>query len=207
MPDTSFPDPTETATGLILAGGMGRRLGGVDKAALRVGGTTLARLVAQRLAPQCDDLFILGEARHPGSHGLGLLSDSGRGPAQAIIEAVRQLTTTGRPGGLVLTASVDAPLIPANLRQRLFREMIGDVAAVVACHGGRTYPTHTLYRSGALCEIVDSGEDFSNASLFSLLDRMGWRKCDFDPEEDRNPFAGINTPAELLACNRWAMGR
>ena len=44
--------------GVILAGGLARRMGGGDKARIRVGGATILERVIERLRPQCADLII-----------------------------------------------------------------------------------------------------------------------------------------------------
>ena len=62
--------------GIILAGGAGRRMGGVDKAALVVGGVTLLDRVLTAARPVCDWLVVVGPARPTGVAGVTFVTVS-----------------------------------------------------------------------------------------------------------------------------------
>src|SRR5574339_257018 len=57
-PDSSMPVQARGVTGLVLAGGQGRRMGGVDKGLQPLRGKPMAQWAIERLAPQVDELLV-----------------------------------------------------------------------------------------------------------------------------------------------------
>lgn len=77
--------------GLVLAGGAGRRMGGLDKAALRVGGATLLDRVLVAAEPVCDRLVVVGVPPRPTTVGeveFTTETEPGGGPAPAVLAGV-----------------------------------------------------------------------------------------------------------------------
>ena len=74
-------------TGVVFAGGQGRRMGGVDKAALEVGGVTLLDRVLAAARPVCDWLVVVGPVRPTGVAGVSFVSEAapGGGPVPAVV--------------------------------------------------------------------------------------------------------------------------
>ena len=64
--------------GVVLAGGLARRMGGVDKMHIPIGGETILERIINRLFPQCDEMIISGnaEAKRFGDTGLPVVADS-----------------------------------------------------------------------------------------------------------------------------------
>lgn len=120
MPSTSVP---RAITGLLLAGGRGMRMGGVDKGLQTLHGEPLALHVLRRLAPQADALVISANRHLNDYTALGapfaarIVADEHAdfaGPLAGLLAGMRAATTP-----LVLCAPCDSPFIPLDLAARL----------------------------------------------------------------------------------------
>ena len=106
-------------TGLILAGGMGRRMGGADKGLLLLHGRPLAALSLERLRPQVGSLFISANRNLDIYAALGpevlpyLLPDY-PGPLAGIHAALSRIETPW-----LATCPCDSPYLPSDLVERL----------------------------------------------------------------------------------------
>ncbi|MGF6411989.1 molybdenum cofactor guanylyltransferase MobA [Paraburkholderia sp. MM5482-R1] len=163
--------PREQITGLVLAGGRGTRMGGVDKGLQPLHGEPLAAHVLRRLAPQTGPLMISAN-RHPDTYAaLGapyratLVADTlpdFPGPLAGMLAGLRAAGTA-----YLLSAPCDSPWLPANLAARLADALdanhadIATVATVDA--GGETslHPVFALMRTAVaddLAAFLASGE-------------------------------------------------
>ncbi|TXS95527.1 molybdenum cofactor guanylyltransferase [Parahaliea maris] len=114
---------TEQITGLILAGGAGRRMGGRDKGTVVWRGQALARHVASRLRPQVGELWI---SCNRNTHFYSTLADrlfrdelpGFEGPLAGIAAASTALTTE-----FLLVSACDTPGLPTDLASRLLAPM------------------------------------------------------------------------------------
>jgi molybdopterin-guanine dinucleotide biosynthesis protein A len=136
----------ETIAGLILAGGLGRRLGGLDKALLSVGGQPLVAHSVTRLRPQVAALAISanGDPSRFAPYGLPVLPDTVPGFAGPLAGVLAGLEwARGIGADRLATAAVDTPFFPADLVDRLAAE-VRDGAIAVAASGQRRHPTFAL---------------------------------------------------------------
>ena len=105
--------------GVILAGGTGRRMGGTDKALLRLGGRTLLSRAIERLEPQVEQLALSanGEAARFGG-ALPVLPDAGgAGPLAGVLAALDWAAPLGATA--VVSVAVDTPFFPGDLVPQL----------------------------------------------------------------------------------------
>ncbi len=111
-------------TGVILAGGASRRMGGRDKALVQLAGKRLFDHVLKRLAPQVDRVIVSG----PTDYGSGLVAladmpGGAEGPVAGIRAAYDWLIREGKSGTEpdfdIVTAPVDCPFLPGDLVTRL----------------------------------------------------------------------------------------
>ena len=184
-------------TGIVLAGGQGSRMGGVDKGLQPFRGKPMAAHAVERLAPQVDELLINAN-RNPEAYarfGHRVIADEIEGFAGPLAGFERGLAHAA--GALVVTAPCDSPFLPADLvaRLRAALETAGAELAV-AKTGEQAHPVFCLMRRSV------------HASLRQFLSR-GERKIDrwysmlkvvevaFDDEADA--FRNINTPEELAS--------
>jgi molybdopterin-guanine dinucleotide biosynthesis protein A len=185
-------------SGLILAGGAGSRMGGVDKGMLTLRGRPLVEWVVERLSPQVSELLISGGAAY--AHlGLPIVGDataeadgSRAGPLAGL-----QAGLAAASQGLVATAPCDAPFVAPDLVARLLDALEGAHADVaVACVGGRVQPVFCLVRRSVrstLDRYLDSGGRRAG-SWYAELQSV---QVPFDDQPEA--FRNVNTPDELRA--------
>ena len=126
--------------GVVLAGGAGRRMGGVDKAMLRVGGVTLLARVLGAARPVCDSLVVAGPPR-PADARFVQEDEPGGGPVPAVRAALEALP----PSDAVLVLATDLPFLRADHLRAL-------LAAGESAAADRRGPNPLLaaYRTSAL---------------------------------------------------------
>jgi molybdopterin-guanine dinucleotide biosynthesis protein A len=197
-------------TGVVLAGGLGRRMGGIDKGLQELNGRPLVQWVLERLAPQVDAVLISANrnlARY-GEFGFAVLPDritdpagsrrdipgmQGTGPLAGLHAALRQANTP-----LLLTVPCDSPFLPADLVRRL-RDALETLNADVAVPrtGTQAHRAFCLVRrelQPKLDAFLDSGE--RKVGLWHAS--LNVAEVAFDDQTDA--FSNINTPEELAHC-------
>ncbi|PQV51997.1 molybdenum cofactor guanylyltransferase MobA [Paraburkholderia sp. BL21I4N1] len=164
----------EHITGLMLAGGRGMRMGGVDKGLQTLHGEPLAAHVLKRLAPQCGALLISAN-RHPDTYaalgapfGATIVADTlpgFPGPLAGLLAGLRTARTA-----YLLSAPCDTPGLPADLAARLARAMdtidanqadIATVTTIDAQGEVSLHPVFALLRTTLaddLAAFLDAGE-------------------------------------------------
>jgi molybdopterin-guanine dinucleotide biosynthesis protein A len=159
-----MPITREQITGLVLAGGRGTRMGGVDKGLQPLHGDALAAHVLRRLAPQTGPLLISAN-RHPDTYAaLGApyhativadtLSDF-PGPLAGMLAGLRAAGTA-----YLLSAPCDSPWLPADLAARLAHALDAndaDIATVttVDARGEKSlHPVFALMRTAVADDLA-----------------------------------------------------
>lgn len=191
----------ETITGVILAGGQGRRMGGVDKGLQNLNGHALVHWVLARLAPQVDGVLISANqnlARY-GEFGCPVLSDripGFAGPLAGLHAALSQATSP-----LLLTAPCDSPFLPADLVQRLYDALAGkDAELAVARTGSQVHRAFCLARR-EIGPKLDAFLQSGGRKVGLWHASLNVAEVAFDDEADA--FSNINTPEELARCEKW----
>lgn len=183
-------------TGVVLAGGKARRMGGADKGLLELDGKPLWKHVADTLAPQLETV-VINANRHQDIYqqsGLKVIPDSLAdfpGPLAGMLSVLQQ-----EKGDWFLFCPCDTPYIPRDLVVRLKAQR--NSAPVVWVHDGeRDHPTIALVnRSVApfLQEYLRSGE----RRVMVFMRQAGGHAVDFS--DFKQAFVNVNTPEELA---RW----
>lgn len=192
-----IPPTPERITGLVLAGGLGRRMGGIDKGLSRLGGEPLVEHIIRRLVPQVGRLIINANQNRDIYAGFGhpVVGDRIPGYAGPLAGLEAGLAACTTP--YLVTAPCDSPFLPADLVSRLAASLTAHKASIaVACTGDQLHPVFSLVRSDELPDL----QAFIKAGgrrMEAWLRRLRWVPCPFDdcPEA----FANINTPDELRA--------
>lgn len=194
--DTMSP-ATETITGLVLAGGLGRRMGGVDKGLQLFRGIPLASHVINRLAPQVDTLLINANQNTGRYEALGypVVSDlvaGYAGPLAGLHAGLARCTTP-----LLISCPCDSPFLPMDLATRLragLSRAEADVAYAVV--DNRAQPVFSLVRRDvlpALARFLDEGGRKVGQWHASI------RAVGIPFDDEAAAFANINTVEELAA--------
>jgi molybdopterin-guanine dinucleotide biosynthesis protein A len=183
----------EKLTGIVLAGGLARRLGGVDKALEVFEGRPLLRRVLERLAPQVDEVLISANRNIEvyESYGLRVVQDEYAGFAGPLAGLHAGLRAASHP--LLLSVPCDAPDIAPDLAARL-RAALGANDAAVASAGGRMQPVFALLRRGVLPGLeayLSGGGHKAEAWLRSLA------HVEVDFGEASAAFRNLNTPEDF----------
>jgi len=184
-------------TGVILAGGQGRRMGTVDKGLRELRGKAMAAWVIERFAPQVDEVLINANQNLDvyARFGYRVIPDEIGGFAGPLAGLQRGLSEASHP--LVATSPCDTPFLPADLVARLHAVLENDAAQLaVARTGDQPHPVFCVCRRNVLPHLT------------AFL-QQGGRKIDawyatlkvvevaFDDQPDA--FSNINTPSELSA--------
>ena len=184
-------------TGLILAGGQGRRMGGVDKGLQPFRGKRLIDHAFERLAPQVDGVIINANQHEEAYRTLGVrvVCDAIGGYAGPLAGLHAGLSVSRRP--YLASVPCDSPFLPEDLVARLYAGIEHSGAELAVARTGKwLQPVFCLVRSSVLDHLTDFLEgggrkvDAWHATL---------RVCEvaFDDEEDA--FSNINTSDELKA--------
>lgn len=188
--------------GVILAGGTGQRMGGVDKALLRLRDTALLDLVRDRFAPQVEAVAISanGDLARFGND-LPVLPDArALGPLAGLLAAMGWAAQAG--GDYIATCAVDSPHFPCDLVAQLHLAMDMQGARLALARGARVHATFGLWPvalRGDLAEFLASG---ANPKVQDFAARYPTAFAQF---ADEAAFDNINTPADLARLS--ALGR
>src|SRR5580693_1694025 len=137
--------------GVLLAGGLARRMGGGDKPMLQIGGRTLLARVIARLEPQCDRLVLNanGDPARFASFGLPGISDGVAGfpgPLAGILAGLDWAAVHRPEVAWVLSAAADCPFLPRDLVARLHRARAEqNTQLAVAASDGQSHPVIGLW--------------------------------------------------------------
>jgi molybdopterin-guanine dinucleotide biosynthesis protein A len=195
--------------GVLLAGGLARRMGGGDKPMRQIGGRTILERVVTRLKPQCDDLILNanGDPARFATFGLPVVVDSVEdfpGPLAGILAAL-DWTAAHRPGvSLVFSAAADCPFLPRDLVARLTEALVNENAQLaVAASGGQSHPVIGLWSVALRNELRHAlvQEDIRRIDRWTArykLASVTW------PTEPLDPFFNANTMDDIAEAERLA---
>ena len=181
-------------TGLILAGGLGRRMGGVDKGMQLMAGRALVTRVMERLAPQVDILLINANRNLDAYAALGcpIVSDRIEGFAGPLVGIHAGLTVCTTP--LLVTAPCDVPFLPSDLVARLYDALSHDGTDIALPRtGDGLQPAFALMRRDVLSNLTDYLAA-GHRRIQEWSRQLPLSTVDFG---DSDSFANINTPADL----------
>lgn len=183
--------------GVILAGGLARRMGGGDKALLTLNGHPLLSYAIDALRPQVSALAVNANddpARFAG-WGLPVITDAvsgAEGPLAGILAGLRWAQ------GPVMSVPVDTPFLPPDLVARLQAVFAREAADVVmAARAGQVQPVIALW-SPALGERIAQALKDGARGVEAFARTTKWAVAPFDDGPD--PFLNINTPGDLAAA-------
>ncbi|MCF4098266.1 molybdenum cofactor guanylyltransferase [Maritalea mediterranea] len=195
--------------GIILAGGEGTRLGGVDKARLRLGKRSFLHHVKQRLESQCQRLVYVGPHEHGALTSLPSTSDHFDppiGPLGGIYTGARWASSHAQQPdhSWILTAPVDGPFFPSDFVERVRNEM-EKRAPIIGRYGTDIYPVCGLWPLSQALEITRILESQEGFAVRPVLHHFNAQEHDFKQFYDENPFANANRMNDLLALqSRYA---
>jgi len=187
-------------TGVILAGGKARRMGGQDKGLLPLAGKPLIAHVLERLAPQVDQIAINANRNQAAYRNFDVpvfadRLDDYQGPLAGMAAAMEQADTE-----LVVLLPCDSPFIPPDLVARLRQALESQDKDIAVAHDGqRMQPVWVLLRRELLPRLQQALADGVRK-----VDHWyaGQRTAVVDLSDYPQAFANANTPEELQALEQ-----
>jgi molybdopterin-guanine dinucleotide biosynthesis protein A len=189
-------------SGMILAGGQGRRMGGRDKGLEPFAGRPLVTHVRERLMGRVAEVMInanrhLDDYRALGDRVVIDTEEGFQGPLMGIYSGLRAATTPW-----LVIVPCDSPALPRDLVPRLVSG-IGRADIAVAHDGERLHPVVALIRT-ALADDLAASLGAGERKIDRWYARHAWRQVDFS--DCPGTFANLNTEDEKhrleMALNR-----
>lgn len=196
---------SRSVAGIILAGGLSRRMGG-DKFLKVLSGQPLLTHVIRRTAPQVDALALNlnGDPKQFDHGDLPVIADTVPdypGPLAGILTGMEWAAGLKPRKDFILTVPCDTPFIPTDLRTRLFTALGPENLVALAASKEKVHAVVGLWR-------VDLAEALRQAILVDGIRKVSdWTgQCrpvivDF-PVTRFDPFFNINSPADLYLAEQ-----
>ena len=190
--------PREQITGLILAGGRGARMGGVDKGLQNHLGMPLAMHALMRLGPQVGELMINANRNLGAYESMGVpvwpdaLPDYA-GPLAGFLTGLERCETP-----YLVTVPCDSPRFPEDLVERLAERLVAEDAeiAIAATRDGDTVRTHPVFCL-MKTSLTESLVRFTAGGQRKIDRWTGQHRCAEVLFDDNSAFVNANTTAEL----------
>lgn len=200
--------------GVVLAGGLSRRMGGTEKSLMVLAGRPLVAHIRDRLAPQVDRLILNANGDPARFAGLGLPIQAdtvggNAGPLAGILAGMRWARRNAPSLRFIATAATDTPFFPLDLVARLADATHLDQDCIgLACSAGHRHPVFGLWPVA----LADDLEDFLTAGetgkVMRFVDRHRLVEVDFPFDasggREADPFFNVNTPEEFEIARRFA---
>src|SRR5262245_23549903 len=195
--------------GLVLAGGLARRMGRGDKARIRVGGKTILERVLARLTPQCARVILNanGDPARFADTGLPVVADSVpdfAGPLAGILAGLDWAAVNAPDIAEVVSVPGDCPFLPDDLVTRLAAaRRAADQPLACARSGDWRHPVVGLWpvklRDDLRTALVQEGLH----KIEAWTARHGVAIADW-PASPVDPFFNVNTPGDAAEAERIA---
>ena len=201
----------ETPTlGLVLAGGLARRMGGGDKLRTSIGGVSILSRVLERLKPQCTRLILNanGDPARFADTALPVIADDVpgfAGPLAGIMAGLDWAAAHAPDVAYVASVPGDCPFLPRDLVARLHQARV-DSGQPLACarSGEWRHPVVGVWPVALRADLRHAltKEDLRKIELWTA--RHGVALADW-PADPVDPFFNVNTPEDAAAAERLAV--
>lgn len=191
-------------TGVLLAGGLARRMGGGDKCLLPLGGKTLLSRSVERAQDQVTPLLLSanGNALRFARTKLTVVPDvfaDFPGPMAGIHAAMDWMCREQPDSEWLASFACDTPFFPKDMCEQLQTAAAPDSKIIVAASNGRLQPVFALWHKSLLNDLAATLQSGSIPWLQHWIAERPHTQVDFscDPFD---PFININTPQDLYAA-------
>jgi len=201
--------PADLPVGLVLAGGLARRMGGGDKALIRIGNETILQRALARLTPQTSGIVLNanGDPTRFAEFGLPMVADSVPdfvGPLAGILAGLDWAAANKPDAQWVVSVPGDCPFLPRDLVARLHAARIAESKPLACAHSGDwRHPVVGLWQvalRGDLRHAI-TVEDLRKIETWTA--RHGVALADW-PTEPVDPFFNVNTPEDVERATKLA---
>jgi molybdopterin-guanine dinucleotide biosynthesis protein A len=195
--------------GIILAGGLARRMGGGDKPLKQIAGKPILAHVIERLQPQCARL-VLNANGDPGrfaSFDLSVVGDDVpdfAGPLAGILAGLGWIAANVPDCECAISVAADTPFIPRDLVVRLQMARLNEACDIaVAASGGRTHPVIALWPIALCTELRRALTQEGERKIDRFTARYQVAEVSW-PNEPYDPFFNVNEAGDLAAAEAIA---
>jgi len=197
--------------GVLLAGGLSRRMGGRDKMLRRIGGETILSRVIARVRPQTRYLMLNanGDPARLAAFGLPVVADTiagHAGPLAGVLTGLEWTAVHAPDCPWVLTVPTDAPFLPDDLAERMLAAVDAQRADMAcASSNGRSHPVCGLWpvRLAADLRRAMTEEQIRKVDVWTA--RYGQAVVAW-PTDPIDPFFNANSPEDLAEAERLLRG-
>ena len=201
----------QDVVGVLLAGGLSRRMGGRDKMLLSIGGETILARVVARLSAQTARLLLNanGDPARFAAYGLPVVPDSvpgHAGPLAGVLTGMEWAAANAPECSWVVTAPTDAPFLPGDLVVRMMAA-VEEQGADMACaaSGGRAHPVCGLWPVRLATDLRRAMTEEGVRKVDVWTARYRLATVDW-PAEPVDPFFNANRPEDLAEAERLLGG-
>jgi molybdopterin-guanine dinucleotide biosynthesis protein A len=195
--------------GLILAGGLARRMGGGDKGLIAVGGETILDRALSRMKPQCARMIINanGDPSRFAFTGLPVVADDipdFAGPLAGILAGLDWAAANQPDEDYVVSAPGDCPFLPRDLVERLESARVKEGKPLACAKSGDwRHPVVGLWPVALRADLRHALMEESLHKIEIWTARYGVAIAEW-PDQPVDPFFNVNTPGDATRANEIA---
>jgi molybdenum cofactor guanylyltransferase len=195
----------DSVVGIILAGGLARRMGGGDKCLLPLAGKTLLQRTIDRAQPQVTQLLLNanGNSLRFARTRLPVVPDvfpNNLGPLAGLHAGFTWMQTKAPTAEWLISFASDTPFFPANLVEELLIAANSSTSKLVVATSKLTqHPVFALWHISLKEEIEAQLSTGEAPRLQEWMKEHNPAQVDFNAEV-YDPFFNINTPQDLYAA-------
>lgn len=201
--------------GVLLAGGLSRRMGGGDKGLMPLGGKPLMAHAFDRLKAQTGNIIVNanGDPNRFASFAAPVVADTIEGfagPLAGVLAGLRFAEKLDNAPTFIVTAAADTPFFPDNLVEALKAKAANDKTIVLATSNDRRHPTFGLWPVCLADDLAAWLLDKKNRKVLLWVERHNWATADFKSvvfsDLTIDPFFNINTPEDFETAQTLLKG-
>jgi molybdopterin-guanine dinucleotide biosynthesis protein A len=197
--------------GVLLAGGLSRRMGGGDKCLRPIGGRTILEHIVERVRPQVAPLVLNanGDPSRFDAFGLPVVGDTVEGfagPLAGVLSGLEWVHKNAPECGWLASFPTDSPFLPLDLVKRL-ADAVARTGADLACaaSGGRAHPVIGLWPVRLAGDLRRAMVEEDIRKVDAWTGRYRLEQVSF-PVEPFDPFFNTNRPEDLEAAEALMRG-
>ena len=196
--------------GLVLAGGLARRMGGGDKARITIGGATILQRVLACLTPQCARVIINanGDPARFADARLPVVADSVpdfAGPLVGILAGLDWAAANAPQCEWLASVPGDCPFLPRDLVMRLHEVRIAAGTPLACARSGEwRHPVVALWPVSPREDLRRALVDEGLRKIEIWTERHGVAVADW-PADPVDPFFNVNTPEDAARARAIAL--
>ncbi|MES1155171.1 MAG: molybdenum cofactor guanylyltransferase MobA [Pseudorhodoplanes sp.] len=187
--------------GLVLVGGLARRMGGGDKALIEINGVAILARVLARMSPQCSRVILNanGDPARFSSSGLPVVADSVpgfAGPLAGILAGLDWAAANAPDIAWVVSVPGDCPFLPKDLVSRLHEARLNEKLPLACARSGDwRHPVVGLWPVALRGDLRRALVDEDLRKIEAWTARYGVALAEW-PDKPVDPFFNVNTPED-----------